>query len=440
MILKGAQRAGAGNLSRHLLNKRDNDHVTTLELRGFVSGDLTGALQEIQAVAKATKCKQFMFALSLNPPKEAEVREAAFIAAADKAEKELGLTGQPRAIIMHEKNGRRHAHVVWSRIDGNNLKAINLPFSKNKLTALSKELYLEHGWRLPDGLKTHGGKSPLSFSREEWQQAQRQKLDPREIKAVLQDAWERSDSLKGLGNALAERGYFIAKGDRRGFVAVDVNGEVYSLSKWIGVRTKELNEKLGKPDSLEAVADVKKAIRARVTPLLKAFIDQVKSKQAQERAPLDEERTRLVAAQRHERAQLEAKQKARWDKETQIRSERYRKGLMGLVDVLTGRARNIRKENEVEALRGLNRDRQQRDDLALAQNRERQDLQKRLEQLQSKHLRDRQTLARDVTGYLRRLERGSPDARRSVDRSHERQPPQPTPPTPTRKRGPDFSI
>jgi hypothetical protein len=117
---------------------------------------------------------------------------------------------------------------------------------------------------------------------------------------------------------------------------------------------------------------------------------------------------------------------------------------MGLVDVLTGRARNIRKENEVEALRGLNRDRQQRDDLALAQNRERQDLQKRFEQLQSKHLRDRQTLARDVTGYLRRLERGSPDARRSLDRSQDRQSPQPTPQTtpttPARKRGPDFSI
>lgn len=162
MILKGAQRAGTGNLARHLLNDRDNDHVTTLELRGFVSRDLTGALQEMSAVAKATKCKQFMFALSLNPPKDAEVREAAFIAAADKAEKELGLTGQPRAIIMHEKNGRRHAHVVWSRIDGENLKAINLPFSKNKLTALSKELYLEHGWRLPDGLKAHERFGPRS--------------------------------------------------------------------------------------------------------------------------------------------------------------------------------------------------------------------------------------------------------------------------------------
>lgn len=35
MILKGSQRAGAGALASHLMNDRDNDHVTVLEIRGF---------------------------------------------------------------------------------------------------------------------------------------------------------------------------------------------------------------------------------------------------------------------------------------------------------------------------------------------------------------------------------------------------------------------
>ena len=51
MILNGNERANAGNLSRHLLNTRDNDHVELHELRGFVADDLHGALQECEAVA-----------------------------------------------------------------------------------------------------------------------------------------------------------------------------------------------------------------------------------------------------------------------------------------------------------------------------------------------------------------------------------------------------
>ena len=101
-------------------------------------------------------------------------------------------------------------------------RAINLPHFKNRLKALSRELYLENGWKLPEGLRRDGGKSPLNFTLAEWQQAKRLGCDPREIKEVFRNAWEKSDSLKALGAALAERGYFLAKGDRRGLVAIDV--------------------------------------------------------------------------------------------------------------------------------------------------------------------------------------------------------------------------
>jgi hypothetical protein len=184
MILKGSQRAGASALAAHLLNDRDNDHITVHQLRGFVADDLHGALHEAHAISKGTQCKQFMFSVSLNPPKDSVLSDEAFERAANACEERLGLTGQPRAIIIHEKEGRRHAHVVWSRIDANQMRAINMAHFKTKLTALSKELYLEHGWELPDGLKHMGGKSPLNFDLAEWQQAKRIGIDPREIKVV----------------------------------------------------------------------------------------------------------------------------------------------------------------------------------------------------------------------------------------------------------------
>ena len=95
--------------------------------------------------------------LSLSPPIGAKVSEEEFERAADQAEQALGLDGQPRAIVFHEKEGRRHAHVVWSRIDPATMTAINLPHFKRKLTALSRELYLENNWTLPDGLRAGGG-------------------------------------------------------------------------------------------------------------------------------------------------------------------------------------------------------------------------------------------------------------------------------------------
>lgn len=170
-------------LAAHLLNDRDNNHVTVIELRGFASDDLEDALQAAFAVSKATRCKQFLFSLSLDPPKETVASEEDLPPAADWAEQALGLEGQPRAVIFHEKNARRHAHVAWSRI--------NLPHFERKLTELCRELYRDHGWNLPDSLRRDGGKKPLNFTLEEWQQAKRKGVDPRKIKQVFKEAWSR---------------------------------------------------------------------------------------------------------------------------------------------------------------------------------------------------------------------------------------------------------
>src|SRR5690606_10265968 len=114
-------------------------------------------------------------------------------------------------------------------------------------------LYLEHGWQLPEGYKENGWKSPLNFTLAEWQQAKRLDLDPREIKQQFRQAWEMSDNLPSFKAALEDCGYFLAQGDRRGFVALDIHGEVFSVARMAGVRTKELNARLGAPDTLASV-------------------------------------------------------------------------------------------------------------------------------------------------------------------------------------------
>ena len=402
MILKGSQRSGARQLSQHLLNERDNDHVSVLEMRGFIADDLHGALAEAHAISKATRCKQFMFSLSLNPPQGAAASEVDFKRAADQAEERLGLSGQPRAIVIHEKENRRHAHVVWSRIDAAELKAINLPHFKTKLNALAKELYLEHGWELPEGMRRMGGKSPLNFTLEEWQQSKRLGVDPREIKEAFQSAFKQSDNLKALANALEERGYFLAKGNRRGFVALDVNGEVYSVPKYIGMKTNAFRAKMGDGGhDLPTVSQVSADLKQRLHAKLKSYIADVRASHAAERKPLETRRTELTAEHRAQRARLTLKQAERQQAEAIARATRLRTGLMGFVDKFSGRANAIRHQNEVEAYEGLRRDQRQRDQLVIDQMTERRGLQERLNKMRQRHVRERKNLHREIIQAVR---------------------------------------
>lgn len=209
MILKAKERGDAPQLARYLLSLRDNEHVELHEVSGFVSDDLHEAFNEADAIARGTRCQKHLFSISLNPPQGAHVEAEVFERAADQIEKKLGLEDQPRAIVFHEKDGRRHAHVVWSRIDTERMRAINLSHYKSKLRDISRELFLENDWDMPRGLQDSRLRDPLSFTQQEWQQAKRVGLDPRELKSVLQQCWKASDSRASFEQALKERGFWL---------------------------------------------------------------------------------------------------------------------------------------------------------------------------------------------------------------------------------------
>lgn len=139
MIIKASQRGGARKLALHLLNDNDNEHIEVHEVRGFMSQTVKGAMNEAEAVSRGTKCKQPVFSVSVSPPTAYE--EAA------------------------------------ARIED------------NKMQEIARELFLEHGWNMPDGLKNRENRNPLNFALEEWQQAKRLDCDPKTVKADLLEAW-----------------------------------------------------------------------------------------------------------------------------------------------------------------------------------------------------------------------------------------------------------
>jgi hypothetical protein len=407
MILKASQRAGGNQLAAHLLNDRDNEHVTVHQMRGFAANDLHGAFQEAHAISRGTKCKQYLFSLSLNPPKGATAKEEDFERAADEAERRLGMTGQPRAIVFHEKEGRRHAHVVWSRIDADKMIAIPLPFFKTKLKDLARDLFLEHQWTLPEGLRTHGGKSPLNFTLAEWQQAKRLGRDPREIKDAIRDCWNRSDNAKAMAHALEERGYFLAQGDRRAFVVVDTDGEVFSLARYAGIKTKETRDKLGDPATLPSVDAVKADLARTTTRQVISFIGDFRARHEHELIEAKKKLAAIAQDQRVERRQLGTMQRLRREDETRARAARFRRGLAGLWDSVTGKRKQIRFQNEAETAASQKRDTSERDALATGQLERRRPFQVDLDRTRKRHADERRLFARQIAEHRRHLRRAA---------------------------------
>lgn len=399
MLFVGNQRGGAKNLAAHLLSP-DNEHVEVHEVRGFASDSVSGAFNEAYALSRGTRCKQFLFSLSVNPPAKENVSTRDFEAAIDRAEEKLGLGGQPRAIIFHEKNGRRHAHAVWSRIDTDEMKAVQLSFTHKKLQQVSKELFIEHGWQMPRGMVDKAQRDPKNFTLDEWQQAKRQGKDPRSIKTALQDSWSISDTKTAFTHALKERGFTLARGDRRGFVAVDRQGEVYAIGKkWLGLPTKAIKERLGDPQDLPDVEAAKQQIARDMKPSLDRWNKELLQRKEKLNALYQKRKADLIERQRAERKGVFEKLEARRINEAQERQQRFRTGVKGLWDRLRGEHRRIQSVNEKEAYQAHRRHRADKDRLVLGQLDQRRKLDAVHSREQERLSSQGQNLKRDAHHY-----------------------------------------
>lgn len=407
MILKGNQRSGGRQLAAHLLNAKDNEHVQVHELRGFVADDLEGAFQEVYAASKGTRAKTYLFSLSLNPPPKERVSTEKFESAIEMVEQRLGLVGHPRAIVFHEKDGRRHAHAVWSRIDTGNMRAIDLALYKLQLRDVARDLYIEHGWQMPRGFLNPEERAQHRYSHHECQQARREEQDPAVLKRMFRECWAASDSRKAFEAALKAHGYTLACGNRRGHVAVDYRGKVYAISKYVGVYAKHVRERLGDPAELSSVEDVLSENARHMSAMLKARIEQAEKANRLRSTALKFQYAQTIQRQRDEREALKQSHELRWNAETKLRSQLLSKGFRGIWDRLTGKHAEIKQQNERKALLALHRDRSEMDALIFRHIEEREGLQQRVRDERKSAALEVQRLHRDIARFVE-MRSGSP--------------------------------
>ncbi|MCD1624035.1 relaxase/mobilization nuclease domain-containing protein [Citromicrobium bathyomarinum] len=400
MILKASARGTPMALAKHLLNERDNDQIETHRVEGFMSSDLSEAMREVQAMSAGLRSQKPLFSVSLSPPEEATADVELFERTADQIMEANGLKGQPHALIFHEKENRRHAHLVVSRIDSERMTVIPLPFFKMKLKEISKAAYLENGWRLPDGYVDRESRDPRNFDLALYQQAKREGRDPKHIKMLAQEAWAVSDNSKTLQQALEQRGLYLARGDRGRFVVSTWRGEIMALPRLLSRKTKEVRERLGEDRELRSLEQTRVHIAKTVGPVLAKLIPQAETERDNALQPLNEQRQELTADQRLERQRMDMGQSARHENEQRARAERFRIGVAGLWDKLTGRKAELRRHNELEAYEALKRDQRQRQAMIEAQLAERRTLQSQILEVRARHEARIDEIYRDLSQQL----------------------------------------
>jgi hypothetical protein len=297
MIVSGSSRGGASQLGSYLFQDKNEQvevlSIDRMDIAGRTEADLTMALLWMEAYASQTRSPQNgLYHCQISPEAHESLTDDQWLEAVDRVEEQLGFEEQGRAIVLHEKDGRRHAHVVWQRTDTTGkrwkLKSDSWDYVKHETAA--RLLEHEFGHPLVPGkydqivlerLRSQGHEAAAaaleremqaertpsgnSYTFAEQKQAERsaersgELMKPNERKALIRSLYEKTDTGQAFIAALEAEGFIVARGNR-GAVIVDRGGEIHALRP---LKTKEVKQRLVDvelahlPEAEQTAAEVK---------------------------------------------------------------------------------------------------------------------------------------------------------------------------------------
>lgn len=229
MVIRGNSRSNPRQLSHYLLAQKDNEHIRILAVNGQIDAkaeDLHRSIFLMGVSSELSKSEKGLYHAQINPAigEDALMDDNHWLQAADILGKQLNLEHQSRAIVLHTKKGRTHAHVVWERFDHDQQKMVSDSFSRLAQDRARKEMELVFGHK---------------------QTPHRNRHRP-ELKASLTQLWNQTGTGAQFVKAANENGYLIAEGSGRSpYMVVDENARSYDLTRQLkGVRLKEVRQRL----------------------------------------------------------------------------------------------------------------------------------------------------------------------------------------------------
>jgi len=273
VIIKGKARARARQLAAHILRRDQNERVSVREVKGTIAQDVRGALEEMEALASGMRTTKALYHAVISPAVDRRLTPEQMTLAIDRLEESMGFSGNPRVVVVHEKKGREHIHVVWSRVDLEKRRAIPDSWNYMRHEQVARDLEREFGHeRVQGALAERDGRErpKRTPTLAETRQAERAGFDKDAVTAELTELWQTSETGREFRLSVEYAGYLLAQGDRRSFVIIDPAGEVHALARRIeGVKTKDVKAKLRDVtlDSLPSVAAARALMKQRATQL-----------------------------------------------------------------------------------------------------------------------------------------------------------------------------
>lgn len=269
MIINGGSRSNGAFFARHLMRADENERVDVVEMRGLGAETVSDAFREMQAMARGTACKNFFYHANINTRADERLSPEQWAQAVDTLERELHLEGQPRFVVEHQKEGRTHCHVVWSRIDRDSFTTISDSLTYPKHERAARECEEAFGHEAVPSVLVKDRETPRpERNPQDWEsfRAADTGIDPKAMRAELTELWQHSDSGPAFAAALEERGYILARGDRRDFCVIDSAGDEHSLARRIaGVKAADVRARMADVDRevLPSVEEARAMARQR---------------------------------------------------------------------------------------------------------------------------------------------------------------------------------
>ena len=199
MVIKGKSRTNGRQLAAYLLKLDDNERIQILE-HNSPHDTLSETFRDWEVLADGVDGKKYLYHAQINPDARYAMTPEQYERAADVLETELRFTGQPRVIVLHEKeDGRQHVHVVWHRIDPEKMTLLDDGWNYVANERASLALELEFGHELVPGKHAKRDRQkqpefPRAITDAEQQQANRAGIDPKEFKQHVTGIYHQCDS------------------------------------------------------------------------------------------------------------------------------------------------------------------------------------------------------------------------------------------------------
>lgn len=330
MVIKGATRGNGKQLANYLLSQKDNSTIHILNVNGKQDSDksdLRYSLLEWSLMSELTKSDNGLYHAQLNPAYgfDKEMSPEDWNKAADILAKHIGYEGQRRAVVLHEKKDRIHAHLVFERYDHakGTMKSVSWNYLAHDRARHEIEKELQHN------------KTP------------HRNANQKDIKTELSALWQQHHNGKDFVRAAQEKGYSITDGyttsggKKRPFGVVDKNGRAFDLARQIEhAKTKEIRIRL-EEEKLPTERGAISAVRSRQSEINlnqvqetanddKAKFKYTKEAKAQEQQETKtyqfkyqgEEQTKDKARQQQERVQQVDEMKESGQQATETKKEK----------------------------------------------------------------------------------------------------------------------